>query len=170
MTLKNRDLFLRDPASSALMNNGQARIDDGLTAQERDTLREELSNFVCEGQYEDGAVRILASYLRHFDGTAQPASWVSGFFGSGKSHLLKMLCHLWVDTEFPDGARARSLVRDLPDELTAAFKELDTLGRRHGGLHAVSGTLPSGANESVRLTVLGMIFRSKGLPEKFAQA
>jgi hypothetical protein len=168
--VKNRELFLRDPASSALMNNGQARINDGLTKLERDTLREELANFVCEGQYEDGAIRILESYVRHFGGTSQPASWVSGFFGSGKSHLLKMLCHLWVDTEFPDGARARSLVRDLPDGLIENFKELDTLGRRHSGLHSVSGTLPSGANESVRLTVLGMIFRSKGLPEKFAQA
>jgi len=168
--MKNSSLFVRDPASSALMNNGQARINDGKTELEQQTLREELANFVCEGQYEDGAVRILESYIRHFDGTSQPASWVSGFFGSGKSHLLKMLGHLWVDTEFPDGARARSLVKELPEELVAALKELDTLGRRTGGLHCVSGTLPSGANESVRLTVLGMIFRSKGLPEKFAQA
>lgn len=168
--MKNRELFLRDPASSALMNNGQARINDGQTEQELLTLREELINFVCEGQYEDGAIRILESYIRHFGGTSQPAAWVSGFFGSGKSHLLKMLCHLWIDTEFPDGSRARSLPRDLPDALVANLKELDTLGRRYGGLHAASGTLPSGANESVRLTVLGMIFRSKGLPEKFAQA
>jgi hypothetical protein len=168
--MKNRELFLRDPASSALMNNGQARINDGQTEQELLTLREELINFVCEGQYEDGAIRILESYIRHFGGTSQPAAWVSGFFGSGKSHLLKMLCHLWVDTEFPDGSRARSLPRDLPDALVANLKELDTLGRRYGGLHSASGTLPSGANESVRLTVLGMIFRSKGLPEKFAQA
>ena len=113
---------------------------------------------------------ILESYIRHFGGTSQPAAWVSGFFGSGKSHLLKMLCHLWVDTEFPDGSRARSLPRDLPDALVANLKELDTFGRRYGGLHSASGTLPSGANVSVRLTVLGMIFRSKGLPEKFAQA
>jgi hypothetical protein len=168
--MKNRELFLRDPASSALMNNGQARINDGQTEQELLTLKEELTNFVCEGQYEDGAIRILESYIRHFGGTSQPAAWVSGFFGSGKSHLLKMLCHLWVDTEFPDGSRARSLPRDLPDTLVANLKELDTLGRRYGGLHSASGTLPSGANESVRLTVLGMIFRSKGLPEKFAQA
>lgn len=168
--MQNRELFLRDPLSSALMNNGQARINDGQTEQELLTLKEELTNFVCEGQYEDGAIRILESYIRHFGGTSQPAAWVSGFFGSGKSHLLKMLCHLWVDTEFPDGSRARSLPRDLPDALVANLKELDTLGRRYGGLHSASGTLPSGANESVRLTVLGMIFRSKGLPEKFAQA
>jgi len=170
MALKNRELFVRDPAVSALMNNGQARINDGFTDQERQTLREELSNFVCEGQYEDGSVRILESFLRHLSGTNQPAAWVSGFYGSGKSHLLKMLCHLWGDTEFTDGARARALVPELPEDVAAALKELDTEGRRLGGLHAISGTLPSGSSESVRLTILGIIFRSKGLPEKYAQA
>ncbi|WDQ14575.1 BREX system P-loop protein BrxC [Rhodopirellula sp. P2] len=168
--IKNSELFVRDPAHSELMNNGQARITSEGTDQERDTLREELSNFVCEGQYEDGMVRILESYLQHLNGTSQPAAWVSGFFGSGKSHLLKMLCHLWIDTEFPDGSRARSLVKDLPEDVVAALKELDTEGRKAGGLHAVSGTLPSGDTSSVRLTVLGMILRSKGLPEQYAPA
>jgi hypothetical protein len=168
--MKNREVFVRDPAVSKLMNNGQARINDGFTDQERETLREELSNFVCEGQYEDGTTRILESFLRHVDGTQQPAAWVSGFYGSGKSHLLKMLCHLWVDTEFADGVRARSLVPDLSSDVLAALKELDTQGRRLGGLHAISGTLPSGGTDSVKLTVLGLVLRSKGLPENFAQA
>ena len=168
---KNRDLFVRDPAVAALMNNGQARINDGMTDQERKTLREELSNFVCEGQYADGTLRILESFLGSLGGTSQAAAWVSGFYGSGKSHLLKMLCHLWVDTEFAeDGAQARSLVPDLPDDVAAALKELDTQGRRLGGLHAVSGTLPSGGSQSVRLIVLGIVLRSKGLPESYAQA
>ena len=141
--MKNRELFVRDPAITPLMNNGQARIDDGMTDQERHTLREELSNFVCEGQYADGTLRILESFLGQLGGTSQPAAWVSGFYGCGKSHLLKMLHHLWVDTEFPeDGARARSLVPDLPADVAAALKELDTQGRRLGGLHAASGTLP----------------------------
>ncbi len=168
--MKNREVFVRDPAVSKLMNNGQARINDGLTDQERETLREELSNFVCEGQYEDGMIRILESFLRHADGTHQPAAWVSGFYGSGKSHLLKMLGHLWVDTEFPDGVRARTLVPELSSDVLAALKELDTQGRRMGGLHAISGTLPSGGTDSVKLTVLGLVLRSKGLPENFAQA
>lgn len=168
--MKNREVFVRDPAVSKLMNNGQARINDGLTDQERETLREELSNFVCEGQYEDGTIRILESFLRHVDGTQQPAAWVSGFYGSGKSHLLKMLGHLWVDTEFADGVRARSLVPELSSDVLAALKELDTQGRRLGGLHAISGTLPSGGTDSVKLTVLGLVLRSKGLPENFAQA
>lgn len=167
----NRELFVRDPAVTPLMNNGQARIDDGLTEQERKTLREELANFVCEGQYSSGSLRILESFLNHLGGTSQPAAWVSGFYGSGKSHLLKMLCHLWVDTEFAeDGARARSIVPHLPDDVAAALKELDIQGRRRAGLHAASGTLPAGGSDSVRLTVLGIVLRSVGLPETYAQA
>ena len=105
----NRDLFVRDPATASLMNNGQARIADGMTEKERLTLREELSNFVCEGQYADGTRRILDSFLAHIGGTEQPAAWVSGFYGSGKSHLLKMLCHLWANTQFSEGDTARTL-------------------------------------------------------------
>jgi hypothetical protein len=170
-TLLNRDLFVRDPATTRLMNNGQARIVDGMTAREMETLREELANFVCEGQYADGMRRILESYLAHIGGTSQPAAWVSGFYGSGKSHLLKMLCHLWANTEFPEhGDTARTLVPELPTDILEALRELDTQSRRFGGLHAASGTLPAGGSDSVRLTVLGIILRSMGLPPTYAQA
>lgn len=168
--MKNREIFLRDPATAKLMNNGQARINDGMTPQEWTTLREELSNFVCEGQYADGMLRILEAFLGRVGGTDQSGAWVSGFYGSGKSHLLKMIGHLWVNTEFPDGATARSIVPRLPEEIEAALKELDTSGRRAGGLWAAFGALPSGSAESTRLTILGIILRSCGLPEKYSLA
>lgn len=168
--MKNRELFVRDPAVSSLINDGQARISEVASEQERSVLREELSHFVCEGKYADGMIRILESYLANLGSTQQPAAWVSGFYGSGKSHLLKMMHHLWINTEFPeDGATARTLTPELPPDIEAAFKELDTQGRRLGGLHAASGTL-LGGNDSVRLTVLGIIYRSAGLPETYAQA
>ncbi len=169
--MKNREIFLRDPATAKLMNNGQARINDGMTPQEWATLREELSNFVCEGQYADGMLRILEAFLGRVGGTDQTGAWVSGFYGSGKSHLLKMLGHLWVNTVFPgDGATARSLVPHLPSEIEAALKELDTAGRRAGRLHAAFGALPSGSAESTRLTILGIILRSCGLPDQYRLA
>ena len=168
--MKNRDIFLRDPATAKLMNNGQARISDGMTAQEWATLREELSNFVCEGQYADGMLRILEAFLGRVGGTDQSGAWVSGFYGSGKSHLLKMIGHLWMNTVFPDGATARSLVPRLPAEIEAALRELDTAGRRAGGMHAAFGALPSGSAESTRLTILGIILRSCGLPDQYRLA
>jgi hypothetical protein len=168
--MKNREIFQRDPAITKLLNDGVAAVTESSTAKEIETLRYELEHFVCEGQYKGGFIRILESYLGNADSTVQPAAWVSGFFGSGKSHLLKMLRHLWVDTQFEsDGATARGLTQ-LPDEVTDLLRELDTLGKRCGGLHAASGTLPSGGGESVRLAVLSIILGSQGLPSSLPQA
>jgi len=168
--MKNREIFQRDPATAKLLNDGVAAVTESATTKEIETLRYELERFVCEGQYKGGLIRILESYLGNADSTVQPAAWVSGFFGSGKSHLLKMFRHLWVDTQFEsDGATARGLTQ-LPDEVSDLLKELDTLGKRCGGLHAAAGTLPSGGGESVRLAVLSIILRSKGLPNSLPQA
>src|SRR3990172_1661836 len=167
--MKNRQLFQRDPAVSKLLNDGVAAVCEAASDKEIETLRYELEHFVCEGQYEDGMIRILESYLDNVNSTTQPAAWVSGFYGSGKSNLLKMFRHLWVDTTFAGGATARGLAR-LPQEVQDLLRELDTLGKRSGGLHAASGTLPSGGGESVRLAVLSIVLCSKGLPEALPQA
>jgi hypothetical protein len=169
--MKNREIFLRDPAETKLVNDGVAKVSEGTSQNEIRALRYELEHFVCEGQYRDGMVRILESYLGCANAAVQPAAWVSGFYGSGKSHLLKMLRHLWVDTTFPEwnGVSARGLVT-LPNEVNDALKELDNLSKRCGGIHAASGTLPSGGGESVRLAVLAIILKSCGLPEALPQA
>ena len=167
--MKNRDLYRRDPFEIALLNHGVAAMTDALTADERRTLRFELTHFVCEGQYRSGLVRILESCVRHQGQPEQPAAWISGFFGSGKSHLAKMLRFLWTDYTFPeDGASARGLA-PLPDDVRDLLKEVSTLGRRGHGLHAAAGTLGAGTGDSVRLALLGIVFRSAGLPENFPQ-
>lgn len=167
--MNNRDIFLRDPAATKLLNDGVAAVTEGVSPKEIETLRYELEHFVCEGQYKDGLIRVLESFLGNVDSTSQAAPWLSGFYGSGKSHLEKMLRHFWVDTKFADGATARGLA-NLPTEVSDLLKELSTVGKRCGGLHAASGTLPSGGDNSVRLTVLSIIFRSKDLPESLPQA
>ncbi|MCY3820574.1 MAG: BREX system P-loop protein BrxC [Gammaproteobacteria bacterium] len=168
--MKNRDLYQRNPDTAALLNNGVAAMTDARTDDERQTLRFELEHFVCEGEYQRGMVRILESYVNNQGQPEQPAAWISGFFGSGKSHLAKMLRFLWVDQEFPeDGARARGLAR-LPTEVNDLLREITTLGRRSGGLHAAAGTLGSAAGDSVRLALLGVVLRSAGLPDSYAQA
>ncbi len=168
--MKIKEILQRDPSTHPLVNQGQARISDKSNDKVLDELRAELATFVCEGQYADGLQRILASYLTNLGQTSQKAAWVSGFFGSGKSHLLKMLCHLWADTEFPDGATARSLVPALPDDLRTVLRELDTAGKRAGGLLAAAGALPSGTTDAVRLTILGVLLRGVGFPDQYSQA
>jgi len=161
----------RDPRTSSLANEGQARITETRDDRAIRELRAELETFVCDGQYGDAIERILQSYLTQLDRPRQHAAWVSGFFGSGKSHLLKMLGHLWVDTPFEDGSTARSLVPQLPDEIVALLRELDTQVARSGKpAIAAAGTLPSGSGDHVRLTVLSIILRACGLPEQYPQA
>jgi hypothetical protein len=165
----NREVYEQDPKEFHLLNNGVAKVRDADSEEELQTLKFELKTFICEGQYEKGLIRLLRSYLDNLSQPEQPAAWISGFFGSGKSHLVKMLRYLWVNYEFPDGATARGLA-NLSPEVENLLKELSTQGRRQGGLHAASGTLGSSAKGSVRLALLSIIFKSVGLPEKYPLA
>jgi len=167
--MNNRDIYQQDPATRKLVNEGVASVNDEKTSQALAVLRYELETFVCDGQYEKGMSHILETYLKNIDQAQQPAVWVSGFYGSGKSHLVKMLRALWIDTVFDDGATARGIA-NLPQGICDNFKELSTQAKRHGGLHAASGTLGAGASGSVRLALLRIIFKSAGLPEQYPVA
>ena len=114
--MNNRDIYQKDPATRKLVNEGVASVNDEKTSQALAVLRYELETFVCDGQYEKGMSHVLETYLKNIDQAQQPAVWVSGFYGSGKSHLVKMLRALWVDTEFSDGASARGIAH-LPESV-----------------------------------------------------
>src|SRR6056297_2881429 len=143
MSLKIQSILQRNPLEQGLANNGQARITQSTDERAIEELRAELETFVCDGEYGKAIERILQGYLTQLDQPRQISSWVSGFYGSGKSHLLKMLGHLWVDTEFADGSTARSLVHGLPEEALALLRELDGKAVRLGKPQiAAVGTLP----------------------------
>jgi hypothetical protein len=167
--MKNRELYVKDPGAMRLLNNGVAEVAEVDTEALRQTLRFELETFVCKGEYQRGLVRILESFLANLGQPEQPPVWVSGFYGSGKSHLIKMLRYLWVDYGFPDGATARGLA-SLSTEVSDLLTELSTRGKQFGGLHAASGKLGAGAGDSIRLAVLSIIFPSADLPKEYAQA
>jgi len=167
--MKNRDIYQKDPTTRKLVNEGVASVNDETTSHALAVLRYELETFVCDGQYEKGMSHILETYLKNIDQAQQPAVWVSGFYGSGKSHLVKMLRALWVDAAFEDGATARGIA-NLPQGISDHLRELSTQAKRHGGLHAASGTLGSGASGSVRLALLRILFKSVDLPEQYPVA
>lgn len=164
--MKNKEIYVKNPLKHKLVNEGVASVNDEKTESALSVLRYELETFVCEGQYEKGIVDILNTYLSNIEQSQQPGVWVSGFFGSGKSHLVKMLRAFWDNTKFSDGATARGIA-DLPDQVNDLLKELDTQAKRHGGLHVASGTLGAGVSGSVRLALLRVIFISAGLPEHY---
>jgi hypothetical protein len=166
----NKDIYNKAPQENRLVNNGVAEVSEDHSEAAQAVLRYELESFVCDGQYEKGLETILDKFLLNLDaGTEQPGIWISGFYGSGKSHLAKMLRTLWTDYQFTDGANARSLAT-LPTGVFEHLKELSTQGKRHGALHAAAGKLGAGAGDKVRLALLGIVFKSKGLPEQYNQA
>lgn len=168
--MKIGDLFLTNPNQLELLNNGVAFVKDVVTPEELKTLRFELKTFVCEGEYAKGLEKILRTFLTNLDRPEQQAAWVSGFYGSGKSHLTKILRYLWTDFEFPeDKARARGLTK-MSTEVADLLKELTTAGKRLGGLHAASGTLRGELGDNVRLSLLNILFKSVGLPPKYPVA
>lgn len=166
----NRDVYFRDPTGTELLNNGVSKVAEiGEDVRQIKTLRFELETFVCDGEYARGLERILKAYLDGLGREEQKAVWVSGFFGSGKSHLVKVLRYLWEDFRFADGATARSLVK-LPSEIADLFKELSNRSKPCGGLRAAAGTLGAGSMDNVRLAFIQLVLRAAGLPEELAQA
>ena len=169
MTIMNRELFAQDPTATKIPNDGVAKVARPETAQQWDVLRWELRSFVCDGQYARGLEQILDSFLRSLGQDQQPAVWVSGFYGSGKSHLVRVLEYLWRDVELPGGERSRELVT-LPDDVRDHLTELSTAGKRFGGLWSAAGLLGAGKSDAVRLAFLSMLFDNAGLPEEYPLA
>ena len=162
----NKEIFTLNPDDNNLLNDGVVEIN---TSREDENglriVRHELKTFVCEGEYQKGIYRILQTYLNNFDQPKQPAVWVSGFFGSGKSHLVKMLGYLWDDFEFPDGATARS-IKPLPTDVNDLLTELSRKQAVHGKL-SVSGTLKDFPSPDIRYSFLQLFMDALKLPAQY---
>lgn len=160
----NRDVFQTDPEQYRLANQGVAKISFPPAPDGLETLRSELSTFVCDGAYAQGLSKILNAYLSAAGrGGSAPAVWISGFFGSGKSHLASMLAALWTNLTFEDGATAEGLVQNIPDDVAMPLKELRIAAKRMGGVLACGDTLGHGPSDPAEAT-LNIILRAVGLP------
>jgi uncharacterized protein YeeX (DUF496 family) len=169
----NKDVFVNDPSERNLPNDGVAKVRplrNIMTGDDAEVLRHELQTFVCEGHYKDGLSQILDSYLGNLSATTQRAVWVSGFFGSGKSHFVRVLEALWRNVSLgPDGPNARDITT-LSQEIHDRLRDLDKDAEREGGLWSASGMVTENREQSIRLTLLGIIFTSAGLPSDYGRA
>jgi hypothetical protein len=85
--MKINEIFLKDVTRS---------IEGVVKADDADHLGIEVEEYVFTNDAAKGVAPLLEEYTNY---TNANGVWISGFFGSGKSHLLKMLAHLLGDVE-----------------------------------------------------------------------
>jgi hypothetical protein len=163
--MKNKELFTSDPDQVNLKNEGIAKIRTINETEDLSIVEYELKTFVCEGEYHFGLKKILEYYLQNYDSSEQPAFWVSGFYGSGKSHLVKMASYLWDDFKFPNGRTARG-IKPLPQDIQDLFVEIGRKQKIQGKL-SIAGTLRDFPSKDIRYSFLQILLNSLGLPQQY---
>lgn len=104
MAILMRDIFEK-PVDRA--------IDGVIKADDEASLRIELDEYVITAEIGQRLEQFLEAYNNY---TTANGAWISGFFGSGKSHLLKMLA-LLLENRMVDGGRAFDIFAEkLKDE------------------------------------------------------
>ena len=156
-----KNIFERDILSWKIPNDGVAEV------EQIETLQQELRMFVCDGEYASGLERILSSFNANWNGATQPAVWISGFYGTGKSHLVKVLYALWENECFSDGSTPEG-ISQLPDDVSDHLRELRTHIKQAGGVFAASGKLQQAV--PLRKGILSILLKCLGLPENYQVA
>lgn len=79
-------------------------IEGVIKADDTAQLATEVEEYVLTNEAAKGVEHVLEAYTNY---SSANGVWISGFFGSGKSHLLKMLAHLLGDIDGHDYPRAQ---------------------------------------------------------------
>jgi len=120
--MKLNEIFLKDVTRS---------IEGVVKADDTDHLGVEVEEYVLTNDAAKGVAPLLEAYTNY---TTANGVWISGFFGSGKSHLLKMLAHLLGDVEgqaFPRDEVTDSFLDKTDDAmLTASLKKAAAIPAR----------------------------------------
>ena len=82
----------------------QRPIEGVIKADDTAQLGTEVEEYVLTNEAAKGLTTMLEAYT---DYTHSNGVWISGFYGSGKSHMLKMLAYLLGDVEGQDFSRER---------------------------------------------------------------
>jgi len=163
--MKNKEVFTLNPEHVNLKNEGVAKIRNINDTDDLSVAEYELRTFVCEGEYHDGLKKMLDFYLNNYNNSVQPVYWVSGFYGSGKSHLVKMAGYLWEDFEFPNGQTARN-IKPLPQDLQDLFVEIDRKQKIQGKL-TIAGTLRDFPSKDIKYSFVQLLLNTLGLPSQY---
>ncbi|KFJ01336.1 BREX system P-loop protein BrxC [Bifidobacterium stellenboschense] len=131
--LQLRDVFVK---------NIDDKIDGVIKASDDSNLVDEVREYVLTNEIQTNLERFLDAYNDPFADYTNGV-WISGYFGSGKSHLLKMLSHILGDV--PAGEASTSLA-DGGEPLSRA-QVIDITKSKAGaaGNHELEGLLDANA-------------------------
>ena len=93
----------------------QRPIEGVIKADDAAHVGTEVDEYVLTNEAAKGLEILLEEYTSY---TNANGVWISGFFGSGKSHMLKMLAHLLGDVEGRTTRASRSPTASAPRPLT----------------------------------------------------
>lgn len=163
-----RDLVQRDIAVTV---EGVVKVFD------QTSLVTEMREYVVTDKIEDELKRIFDTFtqvsetLRH-GGVPRDVMgmWVSGFFGSGKSHFAKVLGHLFQNTEFDASGAERCIdafVKHLSDtprgrDIRLRLAELKANAEIRTIFFEIKSRQPYGRSESVGEIILSEFYRFIG--------
>jgi hypothetical protein len=176
-TLKTT-LTVRDTIERNLADEPQTIV----RVYETSKLRTDLVEYVLTDQL----AREFAKVVERVVDSARPTGgetdkvgvWVSGFFGSGKSHFAKLAGHLLADTEVGGGERARELFgrllhpgRPADERLRELFQQARTYRLAcHLAAFDIMAQHSAIAERNVGLTFLRAFYESLGLSKVIAFA
>lgn len=107
--------------------NGVVKVDQDAT----DVLVQELDEYVITKDLKKHFITFFNNYGESFyEETADIGVWISGFFGSGKSHFLKMLSYLLANQEV-QGVRSVERFRKKFENDPATFMLIDSVTKGH---------------------------------------
>ena len=101
--------------------NGVVKVDQ----DESSVLVQELNEYVITRELKKHFITFFNNYIESFnENTADIGVWISGFFGSGKSHFLKMLSYLLENKEV-QGVKTVERFREKFSDDPATFMLID---------------------------------------------
>lgn len=116
-------MIIRDMFESDINRKIQGVIQVGQDVS--DVIEQELNEYVITKELKKHFISFFNSYSDAFDEpTVDIGVWISGFFGSGKSHFLKILSYLLENKEVK-GIKTVERFRDKFDDDPATFMLID---------------------------------------------
>ena len=148
-----RDMFAEDICRPI---NGVIKVDQNTA----DVVEQEVREYVITKELKKHFVRFFDYYSEAFDQpTADIGVWISGFFGSGKSHFLKMLSYI-LENRAVGGTSTVEMFRQKFADDPATFMMIDraTRGKTETILFNIDIEGPMNKDKTAVLRVFAKMF------------